>query len=319
MNHLRAARVLRPARRAFTLIELLVVIAIIAILAAILFPVFAQAREKARQTSCLNNMKQLGMGIIQYVQDYDETFPIDIAHNSTDGWDAGTYNISVPAGWDTGSGVYWYQSDRAVWVNSVQPYVKNYGVLACPSAVIEELYGFAIPPVPGFGQPADVTYLMNGQLNTAPESLVKLPASIPLLYEGSGNVGFRGYYYSRSQLYCPNPNQPCTYVPVSVDNSCVGANGDFSRTLTWSGTDATPGHMWLHNQGTNFVYTDGHAKWTRMGAKVAPAFTDSLYTDPYVQYNSKGVPQSDPTRGTMWYSAYSDGCHFLMFGPDREQ
>jgi prepilin-type N-terminal cleavage/methylation domain-containing protein len=62
-------------RSAFTLIELLVVIAIIAILAAILFPVFAQAREKARQAACLSNLKQIGTGVMMYVQDYDETFP----------------------------------------------------------------------------------------------------------------------------------------------------------------------------------------------------------------------------------------------------
>src|SRR5687768_18600195 len=65
----------KSAPRAFTLIELLVVIAIIAILAAILFPVFAQARDKARSASCLSNLRQVGMGLYMYVQDYDETYP----------------------------------------------------------------------------------------------------------------------------------------------------------------------------------------------------------------------------------------------------
>ena len=65
----------RSHRNAFTLIELLVVIAIIAILAAILFPVFAQAREKARSASCLSNEKQIGLGLMMYTQDYDETYP----------------------------------------------------------------------------------------------------------------------------------------------------------------------------------------------------------------------------------------------------
>ncbi len=91
------------ATRAFTLIELLVVIAIIAILAAILFPVFAKAREKARQSSCASNLKQLNLAILQYAQDYDET---------------------TPARWFAGGGH---------WFEVTQPYVKNRQLEICPS------------------------------------------------------------------------------------------------------------------------------------------------------------------------------------------
>jgi prepilin-type N-terminal cleavage/methylation domain-containing protein/prepilin-type processing-associated H-X9-DG protein len=90
----------------FTLIELLVVIAIIAILAAILFPVFAQAREKARQASCLSNSKQVALAVTMYVQDYDETFPFGIPN-----WD-----------WPV-----------QTWQSNVQPYIKNLQIWLCPS------------------------------------------------------------------------------------------------------------------------------------------------------------------------------------------
>src|SRR5437868_5491591 len=112
-------------RRGFTLIELLVVIAIIAILAAILFPVFAQAREKARQASCQSNLKQVGTAMMMYTQDYDEMYvpggPIDnIASNvpwaNCQGWPCNRTN----------------GNDN--WGARVIPYVKNYFVFVCPSA-----------------------------------------------------------------------------------------------------------------------------------------------------------------------------------------
>ncbi len=94
-------------RRGFTLIELLVVIAIIAILAAILFPVFARAREKARQTTCLSNVKQITLGILMYAQDYDE--------------------MLVPAAMYYATPNYW------TWMYLLQPYVKNQQLFTCPS------------------------------------------------------------------------------------------------------------------------------------------------------------------------------------------
>jgi prepilin-type N-terminal cleavage/methylation domain-containing protein/prepilin-type processing-associated H-X9-DG protein len=103
-------------KRGFTLIELLVVIAIIAILAAILFPVFAKAREKARQSSCLSNHKQLVLGFLQYVQDYDEVFPQagNLAHDLAV-WPNGTTGANY-------------------WITRIYPYVKNAQVYNCPSA-----------------------------------------------------------------------------------------------------------------------------------------------------------------------------------------
>ncbi|MCW3098663.1 MAG: hypothetical protein JWL77_4281 [Chthonomonadaceae bacterium] len=106
----------------FTLIELLVVIAIIGILAAILFPVFAQAREKARQTACLSNLKQIGLAFALYVQDYDEQLP-----------DRRDLKVALPGGWKPWTS--WPTSDpRVGWAAIVlYPYTKNYAIWTCPS------------------------------------------------------------------------------------------------------------------------------------------------------------------------------------------
>ena len=127
-------------RRAFTLIELLVVIAIISILAAILFPVFGRARENARRSSCQSNLKQIGIGTLQYVQDYDERFPLGV--------------------WvDTSSGT----PEAITVVETIQPYLKSRQVMICPSDSGEpdvEMYGFANWP--------KVSYTANNQVATSP-------------------------------------------------------------------------------------------------------------------------------------------------------
>ena len=102
-------------RKGFTLIELLVVIAIIAILAAILFPVFARAREKARQSNCLSNTKQIGIGLLMYAQDYDELF-VNIY-----------YDADASGGWNPAAG---FDYD---WEDAIRPYIKNVQIFQCPS------------------------------------------------------------------------------------------------------------------------------------------------------------------------------------------
>lgn len=107
-------------KSAFTLIELLVVIAIIAILAAILFPVFARARENARRSSCQSNLKQIGLGLLQYSQDYDETSP--------------------PTNFGPGSDNWYTAQDghNYKWMDAIYPYVKSEQIFMCPSAAIDD-------------------------------------------------------------------------------------------------------------------------------------------------------------------------------------
>jgi len=112
----------KPHHAGFTLIELLVVIAIIAILAAILFPVFAQAREQARKTSCLSNVKQLNLSVQMYMQDYDETVPLSY----TSAPNADTTN-DIPG------------TTHGSWLDMMQPYIKNYNIVLCPDAPWQSL------------------------------------------------------------------------------------------------------------------------------------------------------------------------------------
>src|SRR3712207_739986 len=111
-------------RRGFTLIELLVVIAIIAILAAILFPVFAKARESARKASCQSNLKQIGLAINMYTADYDETMPNN-PYSTVPGVQGGTDDCI------SGTTRHSYRG----WISNVlMPYAKNTGIWRCPSS-----------------------------------------------------------------------------------------------------------------------------------------------------------------------------------------
>ena len=236
-------------RRGFTLIELLVVIAIIAILAAILFPVFAKAREKARQASCQSNLKQLALGTLMYVQDYDEKFPV---------WNrfqpANTQPLAPPA--------------------AVFPYVKNAALYECPSA--DPCYchspNYWPNPVPpdwskwaryGWGDPRFAFpgphargYAWNREVCASdrvsvPPTGLKLaritkPAETVLLGDAVHMFGGEGAYVFANAC-CDSPTRG--WRDGHLDGVDAGTG------------NSTPDYASRHNGGTNYAYVDGHVKW----------------------------------------------------------
>ena len=159
------------ARKGFTLIELLVVIAIIAILAAILFPVFAQARDKARQTSCLSNLKQIGLASIQYIQDYDETWPLTYVVDYSPG-NSPSYVWTVPLTVDVPDDI---AREKTLWAEAMMPYLKTYAVYACPSADTKFDPAYFTSEEDGLQQSNGfrLSYFINGYLHAWPNAKTK--------------------------------------------------------------------------------------------------------------------------------------------------
>jgi prepilin-type N-terminal cleavage/methylation domain-containing protein/prepilin-type processing-associated H-X9-DG protein len=235
---------LRSTRRAFTLIELLVVIAIIAILAAILFPVFAQARAKARQAGCLSNQKQIGTAMMLYTQDYDEVLPGNTDGEPSCGSGGGDASTSLGFMQPVNPAV------RGLWnivPRDLQPYVKNLAVFRCPqSAPRTGSPTFAdTVTTPGGGSSS---YLFNGVVGQRPLAIMPAPADLIYIREED----FANRYASQR----PYRNR--------TNGLWLGAN--------WSSYDK------IHNEGANLLFCDGHAKWQR---KVSIRFSQlGLVTTP---------------------------------------
>ncbi|HZT43650.1 MAG TPA: prepilin-type N-terminal cleavage/methylation domain-containing protein [Chthonomonadaceae bacterium] len=253
-------------RNGFTLIELLVVIAIIAILAAILFPVFAQAREKARQATCLSDEKQIGLGFMMYVQDYDETFPLL------------QYQLVVPTIDTTAASLRF-------WTDFIYPYVKN-------GTLTTDAYGTAswglggIWTCPSFPDPTQSgTYGVHWRLCPdgwdiwdppdsllAPATLANLPtpADTMLVCElgendapwGYGQIDWSEYAWTDGvgtpagtlDTHNDLKNGDCDWPPSTYGDN--GING-------WDTCGMYP--RYRHSRNTNMIFAEGHVKAIHRG------------------------------------------------------
>lgn len=219
-------------QRGFTLIELLVVIAVIAILAAILMPVFARAREKARQSSCLSNLKQLGLGVMMYVQDY-EAYPL-----------ASSPSSQVP---------------RTRWADHIHPYVKNDRVFLCTSATSDPLLiskSFAHNGVKHGGYGFNYQYLGNARIVppnlpfAATESMIQVPAETIAIADTVGVLSAGGMI-SGEGVYVVDP-------PIGSSRGSGKASGYYADASYANGGRSLPGER--HSEMVNVVFCDGHAK-----------------------------------------------------------
>ncbi len=281
----------RRKKQGFTLIELLVVIAIIAILAAILFPVFAKAREKARQISCLSNMKQLGLGFVQYTQDNDEKNP---------------------------NGINWYYPGGNGWAGQIYAYVKSTQVYRCP----DDSNG--TNAYTSYGYNSNNTNPTGASVDSYTIAKYDSPAKTVLLFEvqgnnpatgagnastddltGAGVLDTSGQGGNSAAGYGTQVGQGGTQIvsgagafsnPITLQMATGYlrgvTSGDYNRYAAATGR---------HTDGSNFLMADDHAKWFRPSAVAAGRSNTVNETDCLGDYTSDGYQEaagtqcSDPT------------------------
>jgi prepilin-type N-terminal cleavage/methylation domain-containing protein/prepilin-type processing-associated H-X9-DG protein len=259
--------------KGFTLIELLVVIAIIAVLAAILFPVFAQARDKARQSACLSHAKQVGLAARMYNTDYDEM------------WVPYAYGVCGP-GIQASEQVQWGDCALIYWVHNLEPYIKNRQIYVCPSRDYTYLWYGLMDGEPTGDPTCSKCRLIswtwnaigtNGQDDSAwcPNHGWPFAQQVDPSFTVTGKTGF---------TILPSSYWTASPVPDAVVEDPAGTiwldegiwpdiNCDWSTDYGWlintNKRKVGRYHGYhvrdRHSEGFNAVYGDGHAKWNRWG------------------------------------------------------
>ncbi len=296
-------------KRAFTLIELLVVIAIIAILAAILFPVFAQAKEAAKKTQSLSNAKQGATSLMIYTGDYDDLMPnTNLVDYATGNYQA-TIVVDVPAEWRS-TNAAWVNARNSTHPNNVYPYSKNAEILEAAGQRIESTWASGTPIASRIKAPHKASITMNGFLSSYSQTAINEISRIPLLWYGTGAQRVEGFAFANPRLGCNGPNtSACVFNPSGLPT----ATSAFGATLggaTFSMALPTPTPAAVHTGGTIYVASDTSARFVRLAR---PGSTGNLnFTDPYAAYDERGV-------GTSFYACATSAsapAYSCIFRPD---
>ncbi len=318
--------------KAFTLIELLVVIAIIAILAAILFPVFAQAKEAAKKARVISDTKQTATSFNIYSTDADDNFPSAYAVDPATGTVLGGpttapgfssyWFAAVPAGW--GGRAAFAGADQIIWYNSMFPYTKNNDLYqGSGSNVYTTGFNYSTAPAN-----LPITHMtMNGLLSLYSLTAVQDVSGTPLLWFGNGKESYRGFGYTSPYLRCTvtgtvaAPAPACRFNPGGHPQTGAASTG---RQDTYEFTFAAANDtVRVYGRGNILAFTDSSAKWVAMGSDAPQALANGnrKYLEPAWTYYGpqSGYPAGNVDSPMRCQAGATSPYYLSMFRPDQQR